>query len=122
MLTSIFRVLSDHLLRLGLPFYLEDCVPPGASFPYITLDVHAPLAPHVSGQVILTYWCSDHAANFHRLFQLDLMQGMFPPRGFRLATDSGVAVFRPEAAAVCVRESAAQGVKTTWKLQFFPKN
>lgn len=121
MLTSICRALNERLSQLGVPFYLEDCVPPGTSFPYITADVRAPLAPHANGRLTLTFWCQGDTASSHRLSQADLLLKQFPARGLRLETASGAAILRQEGGAVCVREAAAQGVKITWKLQFFPK-
>ncbi len=121
MLTSIYHALYEHMARLGLPVYLADCVPVTTAFPYITAKIAAPLAPHASGSVTLTFWSLDAQTNSHRLFQVDQLLTMLPARGLRLETEMGALVLRQEGGTLCVRESAALGLRTVWKLHCFPK-
>lgn len=120
MLKTIFQALCDHLSPLNTPVYLEDCVPEGAALPYITADIRPPLSAHTDGLLTLTCWCQGSTANPQRLSQADLLIARLPARGCRLATAIGALILRQKGAALCIRESAAQGVKITWKLQFFP--
>ena len=120
MLKSIFGALHDHLAPLNIPVYLEDCVPEGAALPYITADIRPPLSVHNGGSLTLSCWCQGDTANAQRLSQADLLLTRLPARGCPLAMDAGSVILRQEGTAVCIRKSALQGVKMTWKLQFFP--
>lgn len=120
MLKSIFYALCEHLAPLNIPVFLEHCVPEGAPLPYITADIRPLLSAHANGSLSLTCWCQGSTANTQRLSQADLLLARLPARGFRLAMDTGAVILRQEGAAVCICNSALQGVKITWKLQFFP--
>ncbi len=120
MLTSIYRALFHHLKQLGQPVYFADCVPEGTVFPYITAKIAAPLNSRANGSVTLTFWFLDDQPYKQRLAQADQLLQLLPTRGLRLETEQGAILLRPEGSALCVRESAAQGVRTVWKLQCFP--
>ncbi len=120
MLTSIYRALYHHLKQLGQPVYLADCVPEGAAFPYITAKIAAPLSPRAAGSLTLTCWSLDDQPRVQRLALANQLLNLLPARGLRLETDTGTIILRPEGSALCVRESAAQGMQTVWKLQCFP--
>lgn len=121
MLTSIFRALYDHMKQLGLPVYLADTVPPTAEFPYATAKIAAPLAAHAAGSVTLTFWFLEEQGNSRRLSQADHLLCLLPARGLRLETAACILTLRQEGGALCVREGAALGVRTVWKLRCFPK-
>lgn len=120
MLSSIFSALHKRLAQAGLPVYLADCVPSATPFPYCTAAIAAPLIPGNAGRLTLTFWSSNDQANAHRLYQTDLLLEQLPARGFCLETNAGRVVVRMAGSTVCLRESAAQGVRTEWTLHFIP--
>lgn len=120
MLTSVFRALCAHMAPLGLPLYLAECVPADATFPYITARIAVPLAPHAAGSVTLTFWSLDSQPLSRRVFRADELLSLLPARGFSLETSACTLALRQEGGATCVREGAALGVRTVWKLRCFP--
>lgn len=120
MLSSIFAALQRRLTQIGLPVYLADCVPPAAAFPYCTAAIALPLTPQGDGRLTLTCWCADDQAHTHRLHMAELALAQLPGRGFCLDTAVGRLAARMEGSAVCLRESAAQGLRTEWTLHFYP--
>lgn len=120
MLSSIFSALHQRLVRVGVPVYLADSVPPATPFPYFTADIAAPLTSKDGGRLTLTFWSANDQANAHRLFQTDLLLEQLPPRGFCLESSAGRIIVRMEGSAVCLRENAAQAVRTEWTLHYIP--
>ena len=120
MLTRIFRALTSHLAKFGVPLYLADCVPSGTKFPYLTLDIQPPASAQEEGLLTLTYWCTGDLANTQRLTQMDALSSLLPPRGLWLSMTGGAIVLRPLDQVKCVTEATAQGVQEKWKLLCFP--
>ena len=118
--SSIFSALHKRLAEAGLPVYLADCVPPATPFPYFTADIAAPLIPGNAGRLTLTFWSANDQTNAHRLYQTDLLLEQLPARGFCLESSAGRIIARMAGSTVCLRESAAQGVRTEWTLHFIP--
>lgn len=119
-LTQVYRALCAHMAPMGLPLYLRECVPADAEFPYITARIAVPLAPHAAGSVTLTFWSLDGQPHSRRVFQADELLKLLPARGFHLDTAACTLTLRQEGGALCIREGAALGVRTVWKLRCFP--
>ncbi|MBQ2931072.1 MAG: hypothetical protein IJD99_12760 [Clostridia bacterium] len=120
MLTSIFQTLTTHLAPLDLPVHLADCVPAGTAFPYLTADVQPALTSQHSGTLTLTLWAHGNAANAERLTRMDQLWALLPPRGIRLATDSGALLLRLKSPAACVQDDDARGMQTVWHITHIP--
>lgn len=120
MLTSIFQTLTAHLAPLDLPIHLADCVPAGTAFPYLTADVQPALDRLSSGTLTLTLWAHGGTVNTERLTRMDQVWALLPPRGIRLATDSGALLLRLKSPAACVQDEDARGVQTVWHITHIP--
>ncbi len=117
---SIYRALSERLRRVGLPFYLRDCLPPGSPLPYILMEIAPPLSPHEEGTLTLTLWVAGEEPNGQRLAQMDMLLDQFPGKGVNVTTDVGALLVHPKAPVQALREDAAWGMKAAFTLQFFP--
>lgn len=120
MLNSIIRELIDFLSGLGLPVYQADCIPDGAPFPYLALEVTPPLTAALPGRVSITLWCRSGSSNADRIARTDALLTLLPPRGTWLETSLGAIILTPERSAEPVADKSARGLRTTWKLCFHP--
>lgn len=121
MLTDLCMALVNHLSTLGAPVYLADCVPEGASFPYVTLDFAPSLDLCAEGTLAVTAWAAGDTANADRLVLAGDVLRLLPARGIRLASPTGAALIRQKGGVACVRESEARGVRMVYRVQAIPE-
>lgn len=95
MLTSLQRAMIGLLTDAGWSAWAEDCVPPEATFPYVTCRVSVPLTFDARGEVVLTAWAHGPEANLQRLTLARDLIRLFPQGGSLLALDECVAALFP---------------------------
>ena len=117
---AVIYALVEYLKDYGLEMHLADCVPQGASFPYLTAAASLPCAGDGQGHIDLTLWCAGPLANTSRLMMHGTLMQYFPHRGLTLQTDEGLAILRPGTVTL-VQEGAAIGIRTALDVRFFPQ-
>lgn len=120
MLTSLYQALTGLLSSMGLPLYMDDCIPQGAVLPYMTMSVDAPLTPGNAGVLCLTIWCCSESSHSDRLFYADDLLTYMPARGVRLVMDDVAVTLQQSGTASCIREKSLLGLRTDWTLRCFP--
>lgn len=121
MLTDLYQALCSRLHAAGCPVYADDCVPPDASFPFITLRAEPSLSPGGKGMLTLSCWHHSCTAHADRLVLADRLLELFPAGGMLLTLPDALAVITPGAAAACGMQASARGISLPFCLRIYPR-